>query len=151
MKWTQLMLAVLFAALIALPTNTVLAEKPEKKDKPKLTAEQRKAAAAEKAAKFEQAISSAKTSLAEAVTTAQTHAGGKAIGAAYKMAKDGLVVDVLVLVDGKKQRVTVNADSGLVITKAPKPKGDKPKKAKKDKKPKQNDEGDDMGDDDFNE
>ncbi len=149
MIWTRTVLTVIAAALIALPLTAALAKDGEANAKP--DKEARKAAAAQKAEQFNQAVAAANTSLAAAATTAEAHANAKAIAAAYKWHKDALVVEVHVLADGKKTKLTIDADSGEVVAKPEKQKkdkgSDKPKKQKKDK----DDDHDDMGGGEFDE
>lgn len=60
-------------------------------------------------------IAQAKTSLIQAVTTAEQHAGGKATHAEYENSKQGWVYDVEVVNGVKVFDVRVDADKGTVI------------------------------------
>lgn len=64
------------------------------------------------------AIATAKTSLIQAVTTAEQHAGGKATHAEYENSKQGWVYDVEVVNGAKVFDVRVDADKGTVISSA---------------------------------
>ena len=64
------------------------------------------------------AIATAKTSLTQAVTTAEQHAGGKATHAEYEHARQGWVYDVEVVNGTKVFDVRVDADKGTVISSA---------------------------------
>lgn len=134
MSWTHRILILVIAALCALPLTTALAQDGEKA---KADRQARKAAAAERAAKLMQAVTDAEVSISQAATTAQTHSGGKAIAAAYKLTKNKLVVEVQVVVEGKKQKVTIDAATGEVQARPEKPekgRADKPKRQKKQNK-----------------
>lgn len=140
MYWRHSLTALAITLLVALTFNSALGEEGNK-EKP--DAEQRKAAEAQKMDKYNQAVAAAKISLADGVTKAEAHSGGKAVAAMYHMGpKDALVIDVTCLVDGKKQRCMVNAETGEVMLKTEKPKGEKPNGEKvrekmKEKKEKQ--------------
>ena len=62
------------------------------------------------------AIAKAKITLAQAVTTAEQHANGKAARAEYENSKQGWVYDVEVVSGAKVFDVKVNADKGMVIS-----------------------------------
>lgn len=64
------------------------------------------------------AITKAKTSLAQAVTTAEQHANGKATRAEYENSKQGWLYDVEVVSGAKVFDVRVDADKGTVISSA---------------------------------
>ena len=64
------------------------------------------------------AMAQAKTSLIQAVTTAEQHAGGKATHAEYENSKQGWVYDVEVVSGVKVFDVRVDADKGTVISSA---------------------------------
>ena len=64
------------------------------------------------------AIVNAKVSLAQAVTTAEQHANGKATHAEYEFSKQGWVYDVEVVSGAKIFDVKVDADKGTVISSA---------------------------------
>ena len=64
------------------------------------------------------AISKAKISLAQAVTSAEQHANGKATHAEYENSKQGWVYDVEVVSGAKVFDVKVDADQGTVISSA---------------------------------
>jgi uncharacterized membrane protein YkoI len=63
-------------------------------------------------------IATAKTSLGQAVTAAEQHAGGKATRAEYENSKQGWVFDVEVVNGAKVFDVKVDADKGTVISSA---------------------------------
>jgi len=63
-------------------------------------------------------ITRAKTPLAQAVTTAEQHANGKATRAEYENTKQGWVYDVEVVSGAKVFDVRVDADKGTVISSA---------------------------------
>ena len=62
------------------------------------------------------AITKAKTSLTQAVTTAEQHANGKAARAEYENSKHGWVFDVEVVSGSKVFDVKVDSDKGTVIS-----------------------------------
>ena len=64
------------------------------------------------------AITKAKIPLAQAVTTAEQHANGKAARAEYENSKQGWVYDVEVVKGAKVFDVRVDADKGTVISSA---------------------------------
>lgn len=64
------------------------------------------------------AIVNAKVSLAQATTTAEQHANGKATRAEYEQSKQGWVYDVEVVSGAKVFDVKVDADKGTVISSA---------------------------------
>jgi uncharacterized membrane protein YkoI len=64
------------------------------------------------------AITQAKISLTQAVTTAEQHANGKAARAEYENSKQGWVYDVEVVSGTKVFDVKVDADKGTVISSA---------------------------------
>ena len=64
------------------------------------------------------AITKAKIPLAQAVTTAEQHANGKAARAEYENSKQGWVYDVEVVRGAKVFDVKVDADKGTVISSA---------------------------------
>ena len=64
------------------------------------------------------AITKAKISLAQAVTTAEQHANGRASRAEYENSKSGWVYDVEVVSGAKVFDVKVDADKGTVISSA---------------------------------
>lgn len=64
------------------------------------------------------AITKAKIPLAQAVTTAEQHANGKAARAEYENSKQGWVYDVEVVNGAKVFDVRVDADKGTVISSA---------------------------------
>ncbi|MCL6486075.1 MAG: PepSY domain-containing protein [Janthinobacterium lividum] len=64
------------------------------------------------------AITKAKIPLAQAVTTAEQHANGKATRAEYENSKQGWVYDVEVVSGAKVFDVKVDADKGTVISSA---------------------------------
>lgn len=64
------------------------------------------------------AINKAKIPLAQAVTTAEQHANGKASRAEYENSKQGWVYDVEVVSGSKVFDVKVDADKGTVISSA---------------------------------
>lgn len=64
------------------------------------------------------AITKAKISLAQAVTTAEQHVNGKAARAEYENSKQGWVYDVEVVSGAKVFDVKVDADKGTVISSA---------------------------------
>ncbi|HPB90589.1 MAG TPA: PepSY domain-containing protein [Rugosibacter sp.] len=64
------------------------------------------------------AITKAKIPLAQAVTTAEQHANGKASRAEYEHSKHGWVYDVEVVSGAKVFDVKVDADKGTVISSA---------------------------------
>ena len=64
------------------------------------------------------AITRAKISMAQAVTTAEKHANGKASRAEYENSKQGWVYDVEVVSGAKVFDVKVDADKGTVISSA---------------------------------
>ncbi len=64
------------------------------------------------------AIAKAKIPLAQAVTTAEQHANGKAARAEYEKSKQGWVYDVEVVSGAKVFDVKVDADKGTVISSA---------------------------------
>ena len=64
------------------------------------------------------AITKAKIPLAQAVTTAEQHANGKAARAEYENSKHGWVYDVEVVSGVKVFDVKVDADKGTVISSA---------------------------------
>ena len=119
-------------------------------DKPKKTAEDRKAEREAREKAFADQLANAKVTLADAIAKAEASADGKAIMAAYKPRKKGSLVVVVTLLtaDGKKN-VTVDATTGEVGKpggKARKEKKDKEPKAKKEKKDEKKDkDADDEG------
>ena len=62
------------------------------------------------------AITKAKISLSQAVTTAEQHANGKAARAEYENSKHGWVYDVEVVSGAKVFDVKVDGDKGTVIS-----------------------------------
>ena len=64
------------------------------------------------------AITKAKIPLAQAVTTAEQHANGKASRAEYENSKQGWVYDVEVVSGAKVFDVKVDAEKGTVISSA---------------------------------
>ena len=64
------------------------------------------------------AINNAKIPLAQAVTTAEQHANGKAARAEYENSKQGWVYDVEVVSGNKTFDVRVDANKGTVISSA---------------------------------
>lgn len=64
------------------------------------------------------AIIKAKIPLAQAVTTAEQHANGKAARAEYENSKQGWVYDVEVVSGAKVFDVRIDADKGTVISSA---------------------------------
>jgi uncharacterized membrane protein YkoI len=64
------------------------------------------------------ALTKAKISLVQAVTTAEQHANGKAAHAEYENSKHGWVYDVEVISGTKVFDVKVDADKGTVISSA---------------------------------
>jgi uncharacterized membrane protein YkoI len=64
------------------------------------------------------AITKAKISLTQAVTTAEQHANGKAARAEYENSKHGWVYDVEVVSGAKVFDVKVDGDKGTVISSA---------------------------------
>ena len=64
------------------------------------------------------AITKAKISLAQAVTTAEQHVNGKAARAEYENSKQGWVYDVEVVSGANIFDVKVDADKGTVISSA---------------------------------
>ena len=64
------------------------------------------------------AITKAKIPLAQAVTTAEQHANGKAARAEYENSKQGWVYDVEVVNGAKVFDVRIDADKGTVISSA---------------------------------
>jgi uncharacterized membrane protein YkoI len=64
------------------------------------------------------AITKAKISLSQAVTTAEQHANGKAARAEYENSKQGWVYDVEVVSGVKVFDVKVDGDKGTVISSA---------------------------------
>ena len=64
------------------------------------------------------AIATAKTSLVQAITTAEQHASGKAMHAEYEHTRQGWVYDVEVVNGTKVFDVRVDADKGTVISSA---------------------------------
>ncbi len=64
------------------------------------------------------AITKAKIPMAQAVTTAEQHANGKAARAEYENSKQGWVYDVEVVSGSKVFDVRVDADKGTVISSA---------------------------------
>lgn len=155
MSWKHLLMALAVAAFVSLQAASVYAEG----DKQKPTAEQRNAAAEEKARKFDEALASANVTLADGIAKAEAHCSGKAIAAMYRMGKGGLVINVSCMTEGKPKRCQVNAETGEVVSqgraKKPREKKDgehgKAEKKKKDKKDKDQDDDDgedgDMGGD----
>lgn len=63
-------------------------------------------------------IGAAKTSLGQAVTAAEQHAGGKATRAEFENSKQGWVYDVEVVSGAKVFDVKVDSDKGTVISSA---------------------------------
>lgn len=64
------------------------------------------------------AIAKARIPLAQAITTAEQHANGKAARAEYENSKHGWVYDVEVVSGAKVFDVKVDADKGTVISSA---------------------------------
>ena len=62
------------------------------------------------------AVTSAKTSLIQAVTLAEQHAGGKASEAEFKHSKDGPIYKVEIVNGTQVFDVKVDADKGTVIS-----------------------------------
>jgi uncharacterized membrane protein YkoI len=113
-------------------------------EKPKKTAEDRKAEREARDKAFADQLANAKVTLTDAIAKAESATGGKAIMAAYKPGKEGLTVHVMILTDAGRKNVRVDAQTGEVAQPGNKPKrdkkadGPKPKKDKKDKKDKKN-------------
>lgn len=124
MNRTRALLALVIAALIALPLVGADEDKPDNNAKRK--------AAAMMEAKLLEAVAKSRMSLAQAITRAEAQLEAKALSAACKMEKEELVIHVQLLADGKKHQVMVNAATGEVTRK------DKPDRKRNQDKPRQN-------------